>query len=147
MKKIKSINELSAVLLPLAKQMVEEQTNYVYETLNYFIQRYYSSYSPKSYRRIYDFMYSVVKVEPKIAGNTVAAIVYIDYDSMDNYRSATGYEVVNWANQGLHGGIEVKVGSPHVWDDTIENAIENDELLKNAIKFLKNKGIVVRQKG
>ena len=72
------------------------------------------------------------------------ASVYIDYDSMDNYYNATGYEVVSWANQGLHGGLDVGNNTPHVWDDTIRTTITNGELLKLAIEYLKSKGFSVR---
>lgn len=143
MKRIKNMSELSSVLLPLAREMVEEQTNYFYETLNYFIQKYYSSYTPESYRRLYDFMYSAFKVEPKITGNTISAIVYINYERMDNYKNATGLEVVTWANQGLHGGVKVGNGTPHVWDDTIDKTIANGKLLKQATQFLQSKGFTV----
>ncbi|MDE7273411.1 MAG: hypothetical protein K2N95_10185 [Lachnospiraceae bacterium] len=124
--------------------MVDKLAERVYETLNYFLQEYYNSYDPKSYSRQFDFLRSAVKVEPKVIGNKVTAAVSIDEDYMDNYYNATGHQVASWANQGLHGGLDAGNNTPHVWDDTMKATIENDELLKLAMDYLKSKGFSVR---
>ena len=141
---INNMDELEKALLPDMMKMVDVMATKVYETLNYFLQEYYSSYSPKSYRRQYDFLRSAVKVEPKIVRNKVVASVYIDYESMDDYYEASGYQVVNWANQGLHGGLDVGNNTHHVWDDTMEETVTNGEVLKSAIAYLKSRGYSVR---
>lgn len=143
-KHISNMNDLSKALQPVMLGMVDESAERVYETLNYFLQEYYNSYDPKSYRRQYDFLTSAVKVEPKVKGNKVAASVYIDTDSMNNYYNATGKQVAAWANQGLHGGLNAGSNTPHVWDDTMDNTVNNGELLKLAVKYLKSKGFSVR---
>lgn len=143
-KRISNMNELAAALQPTMLGMVDEMTERVYQTLNYFLQEYYNSYDPKYYRRQRDFLRSAVKVEPKVKGNKVIASVYIDTDSMDSYYNATGYQVATWANQGLHGGLDVGDNTPHVWDDTIENTVNNGELLKLAVAYLKSKGFSVK---
>lgn len=124
--------------------MVDELAERVYETLNYFLQEYYNSYKPKSYKRLYDFLRSAVKVEAKIKGNKVIASVYIDTDSMDDYYNATGDQVATWANQGTHGGTIQGNNTPHVWDDTMDETVNNGELLQLAVEYLKSKGISVR---
>ena len=141
---INNMDELANALQPVMVGMEGDLTNRIYETLNYFLQEYYNSYDPKSYRRQYDYLRSAVKVEPKIKGNTVEASVYIDTDAMDSYYNATGYQVATWANQGKHGGLDVGSNTPHVWDDTIDETVNNGELLKLAIEYLKKKGISVR---
>lgn len=143
-KHISNMDELEKALLPTMTKMVDVMATNVYETLNYFLQEYYSSYTPKSYRRQYDFLRSAVKVEPKVVRGKVVASVYIDYESMDDYYDASGYQVVSWANEGLHGGLDVGNNSPHVWDDTMEETVKNGELLKSAIAYLKSKGFSVR---
>ena len=143
-KHISNMDELEKALMPTMLKMVDVMATKVYETLNYFLQEYYDSYDPVSYRRQKDFLYSAVKVEPKIVRNKAVASVYIDYESMDNYYNATGLQVVQWANQGLHGGLDVGDNTPHVWDDTMDETIKNGELLKSAIQYLKSKGINVR---
>ena len=125
--------------------MVDVMAERVYEILNYFLQEYYNSYTPSSYRRQFDLIRSAVKVEPKVVRNKVVAYVYIDTDSMDNYYSATGEQVATWANEGLHGGLAVGDNTPHVWDDTMKETVENGELLKEAIKYLKSKGYTVKE--
>ena len=98
---IRNMKDLEKALQPVMLGMVEELAERVYETLNYFLQEYYNSYDPKSYRRQYDFLRSAVKVEPKMQGNKVIASVFIDTDYMDSYYNATGYQVASWANRGL----------------------------------------------
>ena len=95
-------------------------------------------------RRQYDFLRSAVKVEPKVKGNKVVASVFIDTDSMDNYYNATGEKVAQWANQGLHGGLDTGDQTPRVWDDTLDSTINNGELLKLAAEYLQSKGFSVR---
>lgn len=136
--------DLEKALMPDMAKMVDELAERVYETLNYFLQEYYNSYDPKSYRRQYDFLRSAVKVEPKVKGNKVVASVFIDTDSMDNYYNATGEQVARWANQGLHGGLDTGSKTPRVWDDTLESIVNNGELLKLAADYLRSKGFSVR---
>lgn len=145
-KHISNMDELEKALMPTMAKMVDTLAERVYETLNYFLQEYYDSYDPKSYRRQYDFLRSAVKVEPKIKGNKVIASVYIDTDSMNNYYNATGEQVARWANQGLHGGLDTGSKTPRVWDDTMDETVNNGELLKLAIEYLRSKGISVNMR-
>ncbi len=143
-KRISNMNQLEKALQPVMVKMVDELAERVYQTLNYFLQEYYNSYDPRSYSRQYDFLRSAVKVEPKIKGNKVVASVYIDTESMDNYYNATGYQVASWANQGLHGGLNTGSKTPRVWDDTMDETVNNGELLRLAIQYLRSQGIPVR---
>lgn len=143
-KHISNMDELQKALQPVMIGMVDELAERVYETLNYFLQEYYNSYKPKSYKRLYDLLRSAVKVEAKIKGNKVIASVYIDTDSMDDYYNATGDQVATWANQGTHGGTIQGNNTPHVWDDTMDETVNNGELLQLAVEYLKSKGISVR---
>ena len=137
-KHISNMNQLQAALMPTMVKMVDELAERVYQTLNYFLQEYYNSYDPKSYRRQYDFLRSAVKVEPKIKGSKVTASVYIDTEYMDNYYNATGVQVAQWGNQGLHGGLNTNSKTPHVWDDTVDNTVNNGKLLKLAVEYLRS---------
>ncbi len=142
-KRISNMNQLQAALMPAMTKMVDILAERVYETLNYFLQEYYSGYEPSSYQRTKDFLYSAVKVDAHPYKGGVKASVYIDYDSMNSYVNATGYQVAKWANEGLHGGIEVD-HKPHVWDDTMDQTVNNGELLGLAVEYLKSKGFSVR---
>lgn len=141
-KHISNMEQLTAAFQPIMIKMVNEMANRVYETLNYFLNDYYTRWTPSSYRHTQDFLRSAVKVDAKPYGNSVSAIVYIDYESMDNYVNASGYQVVEWANTGYHGGLTV-AHKPHVWDETIENTINNGTLLDLAITYLKSQGFSV----
>lgn len=140
---VKNMNELARALQPVMLKMVDQLAEKVYETLNYFLQDYYSGYDPSSYQRTRDFLYSAVKVDAQPYKGGVRASVYIDYDSMNSYKGVTGYQVAKWADEGLHGGMEVD-HKPHVWQDTMDNTVNNGELLKLAIEYLKSHGISVR---
>ena len=142
-KYINNMAELEKALMGEMTKMVDEIAERVYQTLNYFLQEYYNSYEPSSYRRQFDFLYSAVKVEPIVKGNKVEACVYIDTDSMDNYYEASGYQVASWANEGLHGGMDVGNNTPKVWDDTMDETVKNGELLRLAVDYLKSKGFSV----
>lgn len=145
-KKISNMNQLQKALMPTMVKMADTLAERVYGTLNHFLHEYYNSYNPTSYRRQFDFLRSAVKVEPTVKGNKVVAYVYIGTDYMDNYYDATGHQVASWANEGLHGGTIEGDNTPHVWDDTIENTVENGELLRLAMDYLKSKGIPVSPK-
>ena len=140
---ISNMNELAKALQPVMMGMVNQLADEVYETLNYFLNDYYTGWTPTSYQRTKDFLYSAVKTEAKMVGNKCVASVYIDTDSMNNYVNATGFQVATWANTGYHGGLSVS-HKPHVWNDTMDNTINNGSLLKSAIAYLKSKGFSVR---
>lgn len=140
---VKNMKELAKALQPTLLKMTDKLADRVYENLNYFLLDYYEGYDPTSYQRTKDFLYSAVKVEAKPYKGGVKASVYIDYDSLNGYRNVTGYQVVKWSDDGKHGGIEVD-HKPHVWQDTIDSTVNNGELLKLAIEYLKSKGFSVR---
>lgn len=116
----------------------------VYETLNFYLKMYYESYTPQYYRRQYDFLHSAIKVNAKVIRNQIVAYVYIDTDFMSQYYQASGIQVADWANQGLHGGQKLGINTPHVWNDTMRDMVENDVLLNEAVAYLKSKGFMVR---
>ena len=142
-RRISNMNDLQKALLPVMTKMVDQLADRVYETLNYFLNDYYTEWTPDSYSRTEAFLRSAVKVDAHPYQGGVKASVYIDLDSMDDYVNATGYQVAQWANTELHGGLSVS-HKPHVWDDTLDNTINNGSLLQLAIQYLKNQGIPVR---
>ena len=125
---INNVNDLSKIMQPVLVGLVDQLANRVYETLNFFLQSYYDSYNPVSYRRQYDFLRSAIKVKGRMSRGKAVAYVYIDTESMSNYYNATGYQVGT---------------SPHVWDETLTCTIEDGTLLKEAISYLKSQGLSV----
>ena len=140
---ISTLEELEKALQPRLERMVDELAERVYETLNYFLNEYYTGWTPNSYRRTEAFLRSAVKTKAISCREGVKASVYIDYDSMDDYVNATGYQVATYANTETHGGLSVS-HKPHVWDDTMDETINNGSLLNLAIQYLKSQGISVR---
>lgn len=140
---ISNMNDLEKALQPVLMKMVDQMADRVYETLNYFLLDYYEGWEPSSYQRTEAFLRSVVKTEARPYKGGVEASVYIDYDSMDNYVNATGYQVATWANTGSHGGLSVS-HKPHVWDDTMDKTINNGSLLNLAVQYLKSQGFSVK---
>ncbi len=142
-RRISNMNDLQKALQPVMTKMVDQLAERVYETLNHFLNDYYTGWTPNSYRRTEAFLRSAVKVDARPYKGGVKASVYIDYNSMDDYVNATGYQVAEWANTGLHGGLSVS-HKPRVWDDTLDNTINNGCLLNLSIQYLRSQGIPVR---
>lgn len=140
---ISNMDQLEKALQPVLVKMVDQMADRVYQTLNYFLKDYYTVWTSSSYQRTMDFLYSAVKVDAKPCKGGAKASVYIDYESMNSYVNATGYQVATWANTGLHGGLSVS-HKPHVWDDTLENTIDNGSLLQLAVQYLRSQGFSVR---
>lgn len=100
-------------------------------------------WTPDGYKRTEAFLRSAVKVEARPYKGGVRAMVYIDYDSLDEYVNATGFQVVEWADTGYHGGLSVD-HKPHVWADTMDNTVNNGTLLELAVQYLASRGIPVK---
>ena len=142
-KHISNMDQLQKALQPIMTGMIDELAKRVYETLYYFLNDYYTGWIPESYRRTEAFLRSAVKVDAYPDKGGVRACVYIDTDSMDDYVNATGYQVAQWANTGLHGGLSVN-HKPRVWDSTMDETINNGSLLQLAVQYLHSQGISVK---
>jgi len=135
--------ELEAYLLNACKQLCEFASNEVYEAINYFIAQYYNEWTPQYYQRSYDMLHSAFKTTVKKQGNGYVAEVGIDYESLNNYEEATGFQIISWANtKGVHGGIDVsnQGADTAVYDDAINSTITSGQLLKDCVMYLRNKG-------
>lgn len=140
------IKELEAYGLLISKQACEYMVNGFYETLNFFLNQYYMEWTPSSYNRTRDLLFSAFKTNVIRVGSGYQATVGIDYESLDNYYEASGYQVVSWANErGIHGGYDAsKEGAnTEVWNDSIESAITSGQLIMDCLAFLKVKGISI----
>ena len=63
---ISNMNQLASALAPILQGMVNQMADRVYETLNFYLQGYYTGWTPSSYRRTYGFLYSAVKTEARM---------------------------------------------------------------------------------
>ena len=141
---INNMDELAIALQPTMQKMVDGMADRVYETLNFFLQKYYDSYNPIYYRRQYDFLRSGFKVDARIIRGKVVASVYIDVDYMSNYYGVTGQQVATWANEGLHGGRNLALSTPCVWDVTMATTVDNGALVRDAVAYLRSQGFTIR---
>ncbi len=98
---VRNMDELAKAMQPVLLKMVDQLADRVYETLNYFLEDYYSGYEPSSYQRTKDFLYSAVKVDAQPYRGDVRASVYIDTDAMDSYRNVSGYQVADFFNTAI----------------------------------------------
>lgn len=144
---INNVNDLSKIMQPVLVGLVDQLANRVYETLNFFLQSYYDSYTPVSYRRQYDFLRSAIKVKGRMSRGKAVAYVYIDTESMSNYYNATGYQVATWAKVYAIGVVYDKARGKylaritpfghdkqvklHYWD-TEEEAFQEYKLFKES---------------
>ena len=139
------MNDLQKTLMPVMTKTVDVMAERVYQTLNYFVDEYYTGWTPDSYRWTFAFLRSAVKADAKPYSNGVRLFVYIDYNSIDDYVNAAGFQVAEWADTSLHGGMEEK-HKPHVWRDTINETVSNGSLLDMAVQYLRSQGIAVQVK-
>lgn len=141
-KQLKNMADIEKMLQQQAKQLCEFAANEVYEAINFFLAQYYSEWEPSVYQRSYDLLNSAFKTTVKQKGNTFYAEVGIDYESLDGYENATGYEVISWANTERHGGLDVGTHT-RVFDDAVDSTINSGQLLADCIVFLKGKGFTI----
>lgn len=66
---VSNMDQLASALASVMQSMVNQMADKVYETLNFYLQDYYTGWTPSSYRRTYDFLYSAVKTEARMVGN------------------------------------------------------------------------------
>jgi hypothetical protein len=93
--RVSNMNELAVALKPTMLGMVDEMTERVYQTLNYFLQEYYDSYDPKCYRRQCDFLRSAVKVGPKVfffKRIKVSCVITFKWTRLVIFESIIGYK-------------------------------------------------------
>ena len=141
-RQIRNSNDLNKMMMEYCKELCTLMTEEVYSAINYFIIQYYNEWTPSQYQRTEAFLQSAFKTDVKKIGNGYQAIVGIDYESLNEYEEATGFQTVTWANEGLHGSLDVGTDT-HVWDDAMESTIGSGQLLKDCIIYLRSKGFKI----
>lgn len=139
---IKNIAQLQAALDKYLYYAVDKIADEVQKKIEEFIKYYYQEMTPDQYRRLYKFLNSVVKTQPKKVDDGWQVEVYIDtsieYPSMWNGENWNMGNTAYFANMGRHGNI--KVGDQKFWDDAIEE-IQSPEFLNKFVGFLQSKGL------
>ena len=132
-KTISNMNDLSKVLKPKIKEILDIVAEEVKEEIDDALKDYYDEYNPASgklltshfYERTYQLRNSCKIGKVTSQGNKIQIEVYLDIGSL-NYRSkgADPYKTAVAANAGLHGGwdIDNMSGGQVPW-----NAISNND--------------------
>jgi len=103
-KHISNMNQLQKALQPIMTGMIDELAKRVYETLNYFLNDYYTGWIPDSYRRTEAFLRSAVKVDAYPDKGGGRACVFID----DNAPNLVYPKQIGWSTIQFHDIAQVK---------------------------------------
>ena len=108
------------------------------EIIRKHIESYYGEYTPKKYRRVKEFLNSIVKTDISKVGNKFVCTIFIDYENM-HYKHMGLYngtwQIVQWANEGIHGNVDIN--GKHFWDNAMVE-IKNEEIIKNFVRWLEH---------
>lgn len=126
---IKNSKQLTDVILDrYAASALQLTQKEIYNSIQESINEYYHEYSPDFYSRKFKFLNSLIKTEIVRLGNNISCEVKIDEsylkysypNQMSDDLSATGLDVVKWANResgyGNHGGTVDAGRSEGFWD-------------------------------
>ena len=104
------------------------------------VDGYYGEYSPKEYIRTYQFLNSPKRTAVSSGGGGAECEIFIDTAAM-GYEHVSGQQVANWANGGVHGGLDV--GGAPFWDNALEQIESQDIMGSLFLSYLKGMGFGV----
>lgn len=120
---------MDKVLVNAMQTMTEACYNIVHE----FLELYYDEYDPEHYRRINQFLESCVTTNVYRFNGNYYADIFIDYENL-HYKLREPKLVVEWANEGLHGGYDVTAIHHHFWDEAWDK-LNRRILVQNFIRY------------
>lgn len=153
---IKSASQLQKVLEIKAQQAIMLSQAEIYEVIQKHMEDYYneavfknSSTEPSFYSRTYRLLNSLIQTNIVLENGFVSCSVQIDDNylkyqykgnsSWEDNVSATGADVMSWANEGLHGGT-VSGGEP-LWDNAIQELGGKSGIMRIIEKNFKKVGL------
>jgi len=153
---IKSASQLQKVLETKAHQAIMLSQAEIYEVIQKHMENYYNeavfkngSAEPSFYSRTYRFLNSLIQTNIIVENGLVSCGVQIDDNylkyqysgnpSWDGNQTATGADVISWANEGLHGGT-IGGGEP-LWDNAIQELGGKSGIMRIIEKNLKKVGL------
>lgn len=141
-KTIRNMAELNSAMEKYCYQIVDKVGQKVKEKIEEFIRYYYHEYTPEQYRRVWKFLNSVVKTEPRKITNGYEVEIYIDTSLV--YKNGWTMEgTAIQANRGWHGWYHaVQVGDQHFWDDALREVPDIvADVVKSFVGFMSSKGM------
>lgn len=106
-----------------------------------FIEEYYDEYTyPNWYRRTFQFLDSCVNTSAIKRGNRYEVDIFIDWRNL-HYKIRDSKQVIEWANEGLHGGYDLVDTELNFWDDAMVELTEETKgvLVRDFVKFLEQR--------
>ena len=125
---IKYDAQLKRAMQQTAKQAMSEVEEQLKVCIDNYVRQYYTEYTPRQYKRTYQFLRSITKTEVSVRGNTISCDIHINTNL--NY-SDPATEVIDIINQGYHGNKHIK-GTP-VWQ-TARDRIDSTNMFVNGFK-------------
>lgn len=112
----KSMAEIRKALLKAMTDATNQMAKSVEHEVDERFMDYYTGYYPVEYNRTGAMSYAPQKTDAVASGSGASAAVYLNTDYSYDTGTWSGYEVIDSANKGLHGGIDAGDGVC-VWDD------------------------------
>lgn len=142
----KTYDELFKNITNTFESTLEAVAVLIQEIIKEHIREYYSEFDPEYYIRTNQFLNSCVRSDMYIRNGKPCIDVYINYNNI-YYEVESPWQVINWANRGLHGGYDPNVRNEglnyrysHFWDDAMDEITpSNSEVIQNFIKWMTEK--------
>ena len=134
-----------------------DYTGYIADSIiKEFIQMWYGDYDPKHHIREFQLFQALFRAETKkMPDDSVKTYVFIEPSFMkhtfhDKAQQLTEEDVINAANEGLHGAIggTVVPGEKGIkfWDDAIGYMKSSGILITEFVRYLRTKGYDIHVK-
>lgn len=125
---VKTYSDLFKNMDTVISRAMETMGKMCKEIITMYIKDYYYDYEPDWYNRTFQFLDSCVSSHLYKSGNLYYIDIFIDYENL-HYKLRNPKLVVEWANEGLHGGYDLGSGDSHFWDESMERLVPDNMLL------------------
>lgn len=146
---IKSANQLQKMLETKAQQAIMLSQAEIYEVVQKHMEGYYNEAvfnppdktEPDVYQRTYQFLNNLIQTNITTKNGAISCSVQFDEDYFNyTYKGgATGFQVLEWANEQTHGG--TVPGKIEFWNDAMEELGGRAGIMKIIEKNFKKVGL------
>lgn len=139
--RVNNMRELQKAAQPILKKMINQMQDEVMVVLEQNIMHYYNGFTPQWYNRTMKFLASAIRIKPQCVNGQCVGAVCMNTNFI--YKSGMPADVImEWANEGLHGGLDVGDDSKF-WDDTMRVLVMEKILIRTAKECLRKAGFTV----
>lgn len=136
-----ALNNIEGALKAAMMQACNQSADKIQELIKRNIGIYYGNYDPIKYQRTEQFLNSVFRTAVTGSGLSYHVEIYVDYNNL-YYLGASGYQVAEWANEGLHGGFNTGDGHSF-WNASISEIIGARIIAGEVLAALRSAGFHV----